>query len=108
MLFSIFLDLTAPYTESTLLCYLSTGRPFVMDPELDLERLLSSYLCKSTCSITTKKMEWKCLAMSTVSELHNGYMSYNSGLDFVISHTRNVMFGKFYVYLTIFILIFSI
>ena len=90
-----FLDLTAPYTESTLLCYLSTGRPFVMDPELDLERLLSSYLCKSTCSITTKKLEWKCLAMSTVSELHNGYMTFNSGLDFVISHTRNVMFGKF-------------
>ena len=96
MLILFFLALTAPYTESTLLCYLSTSRPFVMDPELDLERLLSSYLCQSACSITTKKLEWKCLAMSNVSELHNGYMSYNSGLDYVVSHTRNIMFGKLF------------
>ena len=81
-----------------MLCYLSISRPFVSEPELDLERLLESYACNSTCSITTKNLEWKCLAYSSISELHNGFMSYNSGLDYVISHSRNVAFCKFYIF----------
>ena len=94
-------DLTAPPNESTLACYLSTNRPFVMDPELDLETLLESYVCKSKCLITTKNLRWRCLALSSVSELHNGYMTYNAGLDYVISHARNIAFGNFLSFLAL-------
>ena len=87
--------MTSPPAESTLLCYLTANRPLVTDPELDLERLLEGYACDSACSIVTKPMKWSCLAFSMVSELHNGYMAFNSGLDFVISHSRNVLFSKF-------------
>ena len=96
--------MTSPPAESTLLCYVSANRPFVMDPELDLEKLLESYACDSTCSIVTKPLVWKCLAFSMISELHNGFMSYNSGLDYIISHTRNVMFSKYFCNLLIFLI----
>ena len=69
-----------------------------MDPELDLETLLESYVCKSKCQIVTKNMRWRCLAFSSLTELHNGYMSYNSGLDHVVSHARNVLFSEFLIY----------
>ena len=86
--------MTAPASESTLSCYLNTNRPFVMDPELDLETLLESYFCDSTCSITTKNMQWRCLALSSLTELHSGYMSYNSGLDYIVCHAREILFCK--------------
>ena len=84
--------MTAPPNESTLACYLSNNRPFVLDPELDLEALLESYVCQSKCSITTKKLRWQCLALSSLTELHNGYMNYNAGLDYVVCHARNIAF----------------
>ena len=86
-------------------CYLSTNRPFVLDPELDLETLLESYVCSSKCTISTKGMKWRCLAFSSITELHNGYMNYNSGLDYVISHTRNVVFCKLVLFIVFVILL---
>ena len=85
---------------------MSTNRPFVMDPELDLETLLESYFCNSTCSISTKNMHWRCLALSSLTELHNGYMSYNSGLDYIISHAREILFCKYFTFSSYFLICF--
>ena len=61
---------------------------------LKLRSFSLRYFCDSTCSITTKNMQWRCLALSSLTELHSGYMSYNSGLDYIVCHAREILFCK--------------
>ena len=71
-----------------------------MDPELDLDKLLESYDCDSrspTCDLTTKNLRWRCLALSSMSELHTGFLSFNAGLDYVVSRAHDVIFSKFLI-----------
>ena len=88
---------TAPKEESTLSCFLGSGREFILDPILDLDGLLESYVCSrdaESCQIVTKNMNWRCLAYSELSELHPGFLSFNAGLDYVVCRIRDVFFCK--------------
>ena len=91
-----FLVYTCNPEESTLLCYLSTGRTLVSPPILDLDLLLTGMLCGESgkCSLETKRLKWYCAAFSEVSEMHNCYLSFNVGLDYVIARARDICFGK--------------
>ena len=84
--------------ETTLPCYISTGRSLITDPILDIEQLLSGYYCEDSygnCKITSRPMIWRCAAFSELSELHAGFLSFNTGLDYVIYRLNSVCFCKY-------------
>ena len=92
---------TCSAEESTLFCFLATGRIFVSPPTLDLTELLTGMLCGNTgrCSVQTKQLRWYCAAVSEMSEAHSGYISFNTSLDYIICRTRDICFGKIFLYL---------
>ena len=78
------------------MCYLSTGRVFVSPPIQDLDQLLTELLCDGNgkCTVEAKPLRWYCAALSQISEAHSGYISFNTGLDYVVARLRDVCFGN--------------
>lgn len=82
-----------------MLCYLATGRVFVPAPILDLDSLLESLNCGAVdkCCLVTRSLKWYCAALSELSELHSGYIDFNTGLDYIVCRVRDICFCKLHI-----------